>query len=83
MTLPLLLAALLPRHALPATLVMLVLIVLGTATELPLLTTLSSAPGGGPHVWHFYGIHGFQCFWVLAVTGVLRWAGYRLTAVSR
>lgn len=83
MTLPLLLAALLPRYALPATAIILVLIALGTATELPLLTTLSPAAGGGPHVWHFYGIHGFQCFWVLVVTGVLRWAGYRLAAVSR
>ncbi len=82
MTLPLLLAALLPRYALPATAVVLVLIALGTATELPLLTTLNPAAGGGPHVWHFYGIHSFQCFWVLTVTGVLRWAGYRLAAAN-
>lgn len=83
MILPLVLAALLPRHALPASIIVLVLVALGTAAELPLLTALKSAPGGpGPHVGHFFGINGFQCFWVLAICGALRWAGYRLTASS-
>ncbi|MCI0357381.1 MAG: hypothetical protein L0211_02715 [Planctomycetaceae bacterium] len=80
MTLPLILAALLPRHALPASLVVLVLIGLGTATELPLLTSLHPAAGGGPHIGHFFAINGFQCFWILAVIGALRRAGYSLTA---
>ena len=80
MTVPLILSALLPQHALPASIIVLVLVALGTAAELPLLTALKPAPGGpGPHVGHFFGINGFQCFWVLAVCGALRWAGYRLT----
>lgn len=82
MIVPLVLAALLPRHALPASLLVLVLIALGTAAELPLLISLNPTAGGGPQVWHFYGISGFQCFWVLAVTGVLRCAGYRLAAAK-
>jgi hypothetical protein len=83
MTLPLILAALLPRHALPASIIVLVLVALGTSTELPLLTALNPAPGGpGPHVGHFFGINGFQCFWVLAVCGALRWSGYRLCAAK-
>jgi len=81
MTLPLVLAALLPRLAVPASLVVLVLIGLATAAELPLLMALSGpVPGGGTHAGHFYGINGFQCFWVLAVIGALRLGGYGLTA---
>jgi hypothetical protein len=83
MTLPLVLSALLPRLAVPASLVVLVLIGLGTATELPLLTALSNRVGGaGPDPGHFYGINGFQCFWALAVIGALRLGGYGLTAVK-
>jgi hypothetical protein len=83
MTLPLILAALLPRHAAPASILMLVLIGLGTASELPLLTALQvAAPGGGPEVWHFYSINGFQCLWVLAVMGGLRQGGYGLTSAK-
>jgi hypothetical protein len=78
MMLPLVLAALLLRHALPATLAMLMLIALGTATELPLLVSLSPRAGGGPEVGHFIGLNAVQCLWVLAVTGALRAAGYRL-----
>jgi hypothetical protein len=77
--LPLVLAALLPQHALAASLVMLMLIGLGTAAELPLLVALKPPPGGpGPEIWHFYAINGFQCVWVLAVIAALRRAGYRL-----
>ena len=84
MTLPLMLAALLPRHAVPASLLVLLLIALGTAAELPLLAALGGpGPGGGPHVGHFYGIHGVQCFWVLAVIGGLRLGGYGLVASQR
>jgi hypothetical protein len=39
----------------------------------PLLAALGGpAPGSGPHVGHFYGIHGVQGYWVLAVIGGLR-----------
>jgi hypothetical protein len=78
MSLPLLVAALLPRLALPATVAMLLFIALATAWELPLLSTLIGTPGGGPDMWHFIWINAFQAFWVLLVTGTLRLTGYRL-----
>jgi hypothetical protein len=79
MMLPLLLAALLPRLAVPTSLLMLILIGLGTAAELPLLTAINRVPGGGPNSWHFYGINGFQAAWVLALAGSMRLGGYRLS----
>jgi len=81
MNVPLVLAAMLPRHAIPVSMLVLLLIGLGTAAELPLLIALkSAAPGGGPQAGHFYGINGFQCFWALAVIGALRLGGYGLTS---
>jgi hypothetical protein len=81
MTLPLIVAALLPRLALPASLVVLVLIGLGTAWELPLMRAFQTATG--PDTWHFVWINGVQAAWVLAVAGVVRLGGYRLMAISR
>jgi hypothetical protein len=84
MMLPLLLAALLPRHAVPASLLVLVLIGLGTATELPLLNTVRPAgAGGGTKAWHFLGINALQALWVLAVAGGLRMGGFSLSARAR
>jgi hypothetical protein len=82
MMLPLLLAALLPRFAVPASLLVLVLIGLGTAGELPLLTMIGNTGAGGPDSWHFYGINTFQAIWVLAIAGTMRAGGYRLTTPS-
>ena len=77
MTLPLLLAALLPRYALPATLFVLCLIFIGTWAELPLLS-LTHAPGNGPDFYHLVWINAFQSLWVVLVVGVLRLCGYGL-----
>jgi hypothetical protein len=83
MMLPLLLAALLPRFAFPASLLVLILIGLGTAIELPLLNIIQSGPGGGANAWHFYGINGVQAAWVLAFAGAVRLSGYGLTTPVR
>jgi len=79
MTVPLILAALLPRRALIATVAALVLIAAATAWELPLLSQVSSLRGGGPDFWHFAFINGFQTFWILAILIAMRVMGYRLT----
>jgi hypothetical protein len=79
MILPLLVAALLPRAALPASLVVLLLIALATSQEIPLLNKLlNENAGGGPNFYHFAWINGFQAFWVLAIVGAVRWCGYGL-----
>jgi hypothetical protein len=75
MTLPLLLAALLPRWSTAAVVVVLVLIGLGTWYELPLLN-LIPARGGGPDIWHLTFINAFQAAWVLAVVAIVRTCGY-------
>lgn len=77
MTLPLLLATLLPRYALPATLLVLCLILAGTWAELPLLE-LSYTPGNGPDFFHLLWINAFQSVWVVLVVGILRLCGYGL-----
>lgn len=78
MTLPLLVAALLPRLAIPATLAVLLLIALATVGEYPLQRTVAGGRGGGPDVWHFAWINAFQAFWVLLVIIALRLCGYGL-----
>lgn len=75
MTLPLMMAALLPRYAWLATLLALVLIVIGTWYELPLVTMVYGR-GGGPNIWHLTFINAFQAAWVLAIVGSLRLCGY-------
>jgi hypothetical protein len=81
MTLPLVLSALLPRFAIPASLLVLFLIAVGTLAELPLLQmALPQAGGGGPDAGHFYGINAIQAAWVLLVIGVLRLRGYGIAA---
>ena len=75
MSLPLLLAALLPRWAWLATGIVLTLIAIGTWYELPLVMQVYSR-GGGPNIWHLTFINAFQAAWVLAVVGLLRLCGY-------
>lgn len=76
MTLPLLLALLLPRLAAPATLAVLLLTALATAGERPLFAKIG---GNGPDFWHFVWINAFQTFWVVIVIAALRLSGYGLT----
>jgi len=78
MTLPLLIAALLPQYAVPATLGVLVVIALATCGEYPLERMMTGSRGGGPDVWHFAWINAFQAFWVLAVVIAVRACGYGL-----
>jgi|GEM_PF-1592643 hypothetical protein len=80
MTLPLVVAALLPRWALPSTLAVLVLIGLATLWELPLLSLLPKT--AGPDTWHFIFINACTSAWILVIIGVLRLGGYCLAAVN-
>lgn len=80
-TLPLLLAALLPRLSIPAVLLTLVLIGATTALELPLLQRVGSG-GGGPNALHFAGINVFTALWILAVVATIRLNGYGLVALT-
>jgi hypothetical protein len=77
-TLPLLLAAVLERRALLALIFSLAVLVACTLWERPLLSSVS--PGGGPNIWHFVWINGCSAAWVLAIAGILRWGGFRLSA---
>lgn len=76
-TLPLVLAALLPRHALVACGGVLLLSGLVTVLEMPALELLPRR-GGGPDFFHFLWINLFTIVWVLLVTAVVRANGYRL-----
>ena len=73
MSLPLLLAALLPRWTVWSVLILLTLIAAATWGELPLLQQLG---GGGPDFWHFAWINFFQSAWIVFVVVLLRAFGY-------
>ena len=75
MTLALLMAALLPRLAWLATIIVLTLIAMATWYELPLVQMVYSR-GGGPNIWHLTFINAFQAAWVIVVAGLLRLCGY-------
>jgi hypothetical protein len=77
-TLPVLLASLLPRLALPATLLALVLIGFATAWELPMFLGTGAGRRGGPDAMHFVWINGVTTAWLLALVAVVRLNGYRL-----
>jgi hypothetical protein len=77
MMVPLLLAALLPRLALPASLVVLVLIGQATSWEASLFQLIPQARGG-PDYWHLLLINAFTAAWVLGAIAVLRLGGYGL-----
>jgi hypothetical protein len=74
-TLPLFLAALLPRFAVPAVALVLLLAGLLTAWEVPLLRTVHGGPG--PDTLHVVVINGFTSAWVLAIVLIVRVSGYR------
>jgi hypothetical protein len=75
MTLPLLIAGLLPRYSLVAVAVALFWIAVGTWIELPLVMVLPTR-GGGPNFWHLALINAFQAAWVLGIVALVRWCGY-------
>lgn len=75
-TLPLLLAALLPRLAVPAVLLVLILIGLATAWELPLLDVFDRH--SGPETMHFVWINAITSGWILIFAIAVRLNGYRL-----
>jgi hypothetical protein len=79
MSLPLVIASLLPRLALVATVAGLALMALATFWELPLLNQLKGA-GGGPDTLHLVWINLFTAAWVLAFTVIARLHGYHLRA---
>jgi hypothetical protein len=80
MTLPLVMAVLLPRLSLLATLVVLGLIGLATYWELPLLSLLPKT--AGPDTWHFIFINAITSAWILAIIGAMRLGGYGLSAAN-
>ena len=80
MTLPLVMAALLPRLAVLATLAVLVLIGVATYWELPLLGLLPKT--AGPDMWHFIFINTITSAWIVVIISALRVGGYCLTAVN-
>lgn len=75
MTLPLLVATLLPRWAWLATTAVLGLIAVGTWYEWPLVTMIPGR-GGGPDIWHLVFINAFQAVSVVAVALIVRLCGY-------
>jgi hypothetical protein len=77
LTLPLILAVLMRRLTLLGTLLVLVLIGLMTAWELPLLRSFHSGPG--PQTEDFIAINAFTALIVLMVLAVVRMSGYSLT----
>ena len=79
-TLPLLLAALLQRGSVPGTLLVLVVIGLATAFELPLLRRVHAGPG--PQVGHLIGINAFTAGWILVVAVMVRLNGFRLATAN-
>jgi hypothetical protein len=79
-TVPVLLASLLPRLALPATLVALVLVGFATAWEMPLFRSSGAGRLGGPNAMHVIWINVFTTAWILALAVVARLNGYRLAA---
>jgi hypothetical protein len=83
-TLPLFLAALLPRFAIPAVAFVLLLAGLLTAWEVPLLKSVHSGPG--PDTLHVVVINSFTSAWVLTIVLIVRISGYRfgtLRAVAK
>ncbi len=82
MSLPLILAALLPRYSLPSVLVVLVLAGIATFSEVPLLEQVARGGPGGPDIWHFAGINAFTAAWIVVIAGLVRWSGYRFASCS-
>ena len=75
-SLPLVLAGLLPRLAVPAVIMAMVFIGLTTAAEMPLLGNFHTGPG--PVTLHIISINAFTAGWILCITAIVRISGYRL-----
>jgi hypothetical protein len=81
--LPLCLAMLMPRGALSAAAVALLLCALATYAEIPLFQLIENRLAATQRdVWFFVGMNATQAAWILAFTGMLRLGGYRLTTAS-
>ena len=80
LTLPLMLAMLMRRFMLRGLAVAILLIVIVTACELPLLKLFHGGPG--PKTADFVSINVFTSLIMLMVLGVIRWCGYSLTTTS-
>jgi hypothetical protein len=80
LTLPLALAALLKRRAVPGVGLILVLTAAITFIEMPMLQTIH--PGPGPNRGHFLAINLFSAMTILVVAAVVRACGYRLSGKS-
>jgi hypothetical protein len=76
LTLPLLLAALMRNMALPGVLLVLVLIALASAVELPLLKSFHS--DAGPGIMSFVAINAFTAATILTIAMVVRCNGLYL-----
>jgi hypothetical protein len=85
LTLPLLLAGLLPRRAIPAVLLVLTLIGLATAWELTLFRAIPGVPRGAPDDLYFVFIciNAFTAATILAGVAVLRLNGYGILLSRR
>jgi len=82
LALPLMLAALMRQYALPSVLLVLTLIAIGTASEVPLLRLVGGG-GPGPKVQDFVAINFFTVSILLAVLAMVRLNGYSLTRIAR
>jgi hypothetical protein len=78
-TLPLILAALLPRWTVLSVLIVLAIVAVASAWELALYTALGRS---GPSPQDFVWINAITCAWVLAFVLVARLNGYRLTTTA-
>jgi uncharacterized membrane protein YidH (DUF202 family) len=79
MTLPLVMALLLPRWWIPAAAAVLVFAGLATFWETTLLALLPRTPG--PDMGHFIFINAFTAAWIVVIVGVLRLFGYHLAPI--
>jgi hypothetical protein len=80
LTLPLMLATLMQRFMIPGLAIAILLIVIVTACELPLLKLFHAGPG--PKAVDFISINAFTSLIMLIVLGTVRWCGYSLTTSS-
>jgi hypothetical protein len=78
LTLPLLIAGLLPRRAALAVLLVMTLIGIATAWEGALVQIISKPPLRGPDLGHLIGINAFTAATILGGVAVLRLNGFRI-----
>jgi hypothetical protein len=80
MTLPLMLAAMLPRFAAIGVVLVLLFVAVATAWELTLLSHFHRGPG--PDTLHFLWINAFTAAWVVSIAFAVRLSGYELVTSS-